>query len=120
MRQVILKCVHPFFLVENDIHDNYHNKHRLQAHKSIVKYGKHFINLPGIKNEARAEHMRQMDCATELRRMADGWPTWNAGVSHIAKHTSDCFTAVNINGLGNSKMNVIFRISNFHWDPFEI
>jgi len=31
-------------------------------------------NAAGIKNEARAEHMRQMDCATELRRMADPVP----------------------------------------------
>merc|ERR1712221_1132 len=31
-------------------------------------------NAAGIKNEARAEHLRQMDCATELRRMADPVP----------------------------------------------
>merc|ERR1712168_727390 len=28
-------------------------------------------NAAGIKNEARAEHMRQMDCATHLTRLAD-------------------------------------------------
>merc|ERR1719167_380186 len=28
-------------------------------------------NAAGIKNEARAEKMRQMDCATHLRRLAD-------------------------------------------------
>merc|ERR1712121_256564 len=34
-------------------------------------------NAAGIKNEARVEYMRQMDCATELRRMADGWGDWD-------------------------------------------
>ena len=42
------------------------------------------------------------------------------GVSHIAKHTSDCFSNININGQRYSKMNVVFRILNFHWDPFGI
>merc|ERR1719147_46374 len=30
-------------------------------------------NAAGIKNEARAERMRQMDCATHLRRLADSF-----------------------------------------------
>merc|ERR1719378_1844100 len=32
-------------------------------------------NAAGIKNEARAEKMRQMDCATHLRRLADSVPS---------------------------------------------
>ena len=45
---------------------------------------------------------------------------WRGGVSHIAKHTSDCFSNIDINGRRYSKMNVVFRILNFHWDPFGI
>merc|ERR1712189_91531 len=32
-------------------------------------------NAAGIKNENRAEKMRQMDCATHLRRLADSVPS---------------------------------------------
>jgi len=59
-------------------------------------------NAAGIKNEARAEHMRQMDCATELRRMADPVPLADAGKKRQRNSFGMCGTQSIIAALENA------------------
>merc|ERR1712168_1039802 len=59
-------------------------------------------NAAGIKNEARAEHMRQMDCATELRHMADPVPLADAGKKRQRNSFGMCGTQSIIAALENA------------------
>merc|ERR1712066_593073 len=58
------------------LYDYHHAQGKKRQRNSFGMCGTQSIiaameNAAGIKNEARAEKMRQMDCATHLRRLAD-------------------------------------------------
>merc|ERR1719204_1482408 len=59
-------------------------------------------NAAGIKNEARAEKMRQMDCATHLTRLADSMPSIAMGKQRQRNSFGMCGTQSIIAAMENA------------------